>query len=99
LPDSDWRPIGWRYDLTVRIPDLFAERLSAAGGDIERKALEALALEEFRAGRLTEKELSQVLEFETRNEFDGFLKAHGVLENYTLADLERERQVFDRLGL
>jgi hypothetical protein len=86
-------------NVTLRIPDLFADRLSAAGGDIERKALEALALEEFRAGRLTKNELSQVLGFETLNEFDGFLKARGVLEDHTLADLERERQVFHRLGL
>jgi hypothetical protein len=81
-------------NVTLRIPDLIADRLAVTGGDIERTALE-----EFRAGRLTKKELSQVLGFDTLSEFDGFLKAHGVPENYSLADLERERQVFDRLGL
>jgi hypothetical protein len=86
-------------NVTLQIPDLIADRLSAAGDDIERTALEALALEEFRSGRLTKKELGQVLGFETINDFDGFLKAHGILENYTAADLERERRVFDRLGL
>lgn len=86
-------------NLTVRIPDQLATRLTEAGGDLERKALEALALEEYRAGRLTKKELRQVLGFETLNEFDGFLKAHNVFEDYTLADLARERQTLDRLGL
>jgi hypothetical protein len=86
-------------NLTVRIPDQLATRLTEAGGDLERKALEALALEEYRADRLTKKELRQVLGFETLNEFDGFLKAHGVFEDYTLDDLARERKAFDQLGL
>jgi hypothetical protein len=86
-------------NLTVRIPDDFAARLSAGGGDIERKALEALALEEYRGGRLTKPELRRLLGFEIRAELDGFLKEHGVFEPYTLADLERERQTLDRLGL
>ena len=36
-------------NLTVRIPDDLAARLTAAGADLERRALEALALEEFRS--------------------------------------------------
>jgi hypothetical protein len=28
-----------------------------------------------------------------------FLKGHGVYEDYTLADLDRERQALDRLGI
>ncbi len=86
-------------NLTVRIPDDFAERLGAGGADLERKALEALALEEYRAGRLTKKELRQTLGFEVLDEVDGFLKEHGMFDPYTMADLERERQALDRLGL
>ncbi|HEY6433884.1 MAG TPA: UPF0175 family protein [Acetobacteraceae bacterium] len=86
-------------NLTVRIPDHRAERLKAAGGDIERKALEALALEEYRAGRLSKKEPRQALDFDVLDEMDSFFKAHGVFEDYTPADLERERQTLDRLGL
>ena len=32
-------------ELTLRIPDDVAQKLSAAGGDLSRRALEALALE------------------------------------------------------
>ena len=85
-------------NLTVRSPDDLAARLGARG-DLERQALEALALEEYRAGRLTKPELRRLLGFEIRAELDGFLKAHGVFEPYTLADLERERQDLDRLGI
>jgi hypothetical protein len=84
-------------DLVLHIPDDFAEQLSA-GGDIEREALEALALESYRAGRLTKAELRRVLGIESRYELDGFLKAHDVYETYTLEDLERERSAFQRLG-
>lgn len=85
-------------NLVLHIPDDLAERLSAAG-DIERQALEALAAEAFRAGRLTKPELCRLLGFEVLDELDGFLKAHGVYEPYTLADFEREQKSLDRLGL
>jgi hypothetical protein len=85
-------------NVIVRIPDDLAERLGA-DGDVERQALEALALEAFRADRLSKAELRRMLGFATLNEMDGFLKAHGVFEPYTMADLEREREALDRLGL
>jgi hypothetical protein len=85
-------------NLTVHIPDDLAKRLGT-GRDLERKLLEALVAEEYRAGRLTKPEVCTALGFEVLDEFDGFLKAHGVFEPYTLADLERERQTLDRLGL
>lgn len=85
-------------ELTLHIPDDVARRLSAAGGDLSRRALEAFALEEHKAGRLTEAQLRQVLGFETRDELDGFLKAHEVWLNFTREDLERERAALRRLG-
>jgi hypothetical protein len=38
------------------------------------------------------------LGFECLDEFDGFLKAHGVYEDYTVADIEREVEDVLRLG-
>lgn len=85
-------------EVTLHIPDDVAERLTAAGKDLSRRALEALALEEYKAGRLTEAQLRQLLGFQTRHELDGFLKSHEVWLNYTLEDLERERAALRRLG-
>ena len=85
-------------DVTVHIPDDLARRLGTAG-EIERRALEALALEEFKLGHLTKPELRRLLGFGTRDAVDGFLKAHDLFEPYTLDDLERERQELQRLGL
>jgi hypothetical protein len=84
-------------DITVRIPDDLAERLSAAS-ELERRALEALALEEFKLGHLTKPELRRLLGFATREALDGFLKAHDVFEPYTLDDLERDREDLKNAG-
>jgi hypothetical protein len=85
--------------LTVQIPDDLSQRLTAGGGDLSRRALEAFALEEFKCGNLTKPELRQLLGYESRAALDGFLKAHGVFEEYTLDDLEQEMRDLSRLGL
>jgi hypothetical protein len=85
-------------DLTVQIPDSLAGRLSAFGGDLSRRALEALALEEYKSGHLTEAELQTLFGFGTRYKLDGFLKEHGVWVDYTLDDFHRELDSLERLG-
>ena len=85
-------------NLIVEIPDDVAQRLAAAGGDLSRRALEALALEEYKRGHLTTPELRRLLGFGTRDALDGFLKAHDVFEPYSLDDIERERRDLQRLG-
>jgi len=85
-------------NLIVEIPDDVAKRLAAAGGDLSRRALEALALEEYKRGHLTTPELRRLLGFGTRDALDGFLKAHDVFEPYSLDDVERERRDLRHLG-
>lgn len=85
-------------DVTVRIPDEIAVRLSTAGGDQSRRALEALALEEYRSDRLSKAELRALLGSETRYELDGFLKAHEIFEDYRIEDFEREQATLRKLG-
>jgi hypothetical protein len=85
-------------DLTLHIPDDLARRLGNPN-ELPRRALEAFALDEYRAGHLTRPELRRLLGFETRAELDVFLKARGVDESITAAELERDRQDLDRLGI
>lgn len=85
-------------NVTIAIPDELAARLGSSA-ELERRALEGLAVEEYRARRLTEFELQNLLGFETRYELDGFLKDRGVFHDYTAADLERERETLKQLGL
>jgi hypothetical protein len=85
-------------NVTVEIPDDLARRLSAAGADLSRRALEALAAEEYKRDRLTKPELQRLLGIETSFQVDEFLKAHDVWIEYTSEDAERERQSLQRLG-
>lgn len=84
-------------NLVLSIPDEIAESLGAEG--LERRALEAFAAQEYRAGRLESDELRRLLGFETRFEVDAFLKARGVEGDYSIADFEREMRDMDRLGV
>ena len=80
-------------DLIVHIPDDLAERLGTAG-ELERRALETLALEEFKLGNLTKPELRRMLGL-GRIELDGFLKKHQIWMEYDEQDLARERAALD----
>jgi hypothetical protein len=66
-------------EVTVRIPDDLAQRLGTAG-ELERRALEVLALEEYRLGRLTRPELRRLLGFGAGDALDGFLKTHDLFD-------------------
>src|ERR1700689_5273409 len=84
-------------NVTVQIPDDLAQRLSATGGDLSRRALEALAAQEYKHDRLTKPELQRLLAIETSFQLDEFLKAHDVWIEYTMEDAERERRSLERL--
>ncbi|HKN08740.1 MAG TPA: UPF0175 family protein [Pseudomonadota bacterium] len=84
-------------DVTIHIPDDLATRLGTAT-DLPRRVLEALAVEEFRLGRLTQPELRRLLGLATRQALDAFLKAHEVYSPYTVDDLDHDRDDLRRLG-
>lgn len=86
-------------NVTVLIPDDLAERLGLAGNDLARRALEAFAAEEYRAGRLTHPDIRRRLGFSTHAELDAFLKAREIYDSYDLSDFEQELADMDRLGL
>lgn len=94
-----WTEYGEKsMELTVQIPDELAGRMGSSASDISRRALEALALEEFKNGRLTKAELRRLIGFGTRYRLDGFLKSHGVYEDYTMEDFETDRNTLKQLG-
>jgi predicted HTH domain antitoxin len=82
----------------VEIPDDLAQRLTPEGQDPARAALEAVAIEGYRSGALTAYQTRRLLGFDTRYEFDGFLKKHHVWEHmYNLEDLEQDRQTIRQM--
>jgi len=78
-------------DILVRIPDDLARRLGTPG-EVERRALEALALEEYRIGHLTVPELQRLLGFATGRTLDGFLQGHHVPESAGADDATSSRR-------
>lgn len=81
--------------LILEIPEDIVLPLNEAGGDLSRRALESFALEEFKQGRISKPDLRKLLGFGTRWKLDGFLKEHGLYEDYTLEDFEQERRALE----
>jgi chromosome segregation and condensation protein ScpB len=85
--------------VTIALPDELSAALAGPGQDLSRTALEALALAAYRERKITTAQLRSLLGYETRLEVDAFLKEHGVDLEYTLEDLERDRETHRQLGL
>ena len=83
--------------VAVELPDDIAEKIEAGGRDLSRRALEAFVLEELKAGRITEPELGRMLGL-ARLQIDGFLKAHGVDDDITIEDVDRDIADLKSLG-
>jgi hypothetical protein len=83
--------------VTLDLPDKLS-RFLAASGDVERAALEAIALQAYREEKLSTAELRQLLGYRTRLQVHAFLKAHRVPLQYGLADLDRDRQAGDAIA-
>ena len=81
--------------ITLDLPEDIAAHLAAKGENLSRAALEALALEEYRAQKLSTAQLRRLLGYHTRTEVHAFLKQHGVYLHYTQEDLEHDRQAGD----
>lgn len=83
-------------EVTLHIPDDIAKRLFAAGGDVSRRALEALALEGYREQALTLYQVSEMLGL-SRVETEDFLGRRNVpVAAISDDDLDREAGLFDK---
>jgi hypothetical protein len=87
-------------EVGVHIPDDIVEDIRKANGqDIARHVLEAYALWAYQHGEIGGGQLRRLLGFATRDEVDQFLADHQATHNYTLADLEHDRDTTRHLGL
>jgi predicted HTH domain antitoxin len=85
--------------VTLDLPDDISAALEGRWPDLPRQALEALAVEAYRTGALTEGQVRRLLQFETRLEVHALLKAHGVPLRYTVADFEDDMTAHREVGL
>jgi predicted HTH domain antitoxin len=84
-------------EITVTIPDELARQIIPEGLDPSRQALEDMAVEAYRAHRLTGAQLRRLLGIPSRYELEAFLKKRGVWLEYTLEDFRREGEITARL--
>lgn len=83
--------------VTLDIPDTLAAQLRADGKDPARAALEALAIEGYRTGRLSEAEVRRFLQLETRMEVHALLAEHDIPLHYTEEHLRQDIAASDKL--
>lgn len=81
--------------ITLELPEDIAAHLAAMGENLSRAALEAFALEEYRARKLSTAQLRRLLGYHARTQVHSFLKERGVYLQYTQDELEHDRRAGD----
>ena len=76
-------------EVTVKLPDNVARSFGETAADISRHLLEQAAIESYRDGRLSHRQVGAMLALDYW-ETERFLQDRGVPLNYTLADLESD---------
>jgi predicted HTH domain antitoxin len=84
--------------ITVELPDEIARRLSAWQPDLSRAVLEATAIEAVRDGVISAGKAAEMLGV-SRDAMDGILKRAEVYLDYTVEEVERDRETHRRLGI
>ena len=74
-------------DVHIDVPEEVARQFTAESGGIARAAVEALAAEGVRSGKLTVSQARQLLGIRSRYEMDGFLKARGLFLSDTMEQI------------
>lgn len=86
-------------EVIVDLPDDIVHALEGRWPDVNRQALEAIAVEGYRTGALTENQVQRLLELESRFEVHALLKEHRVPFQYTASDLEDDLRAHRELGI
>jgi hypothetical protein len=76
--------------VTLEVPEDLAPLLGENPAGLSRAALEALALEGLRSGKISVAQARRLLGIRSRYEMDGFLKAHEIFLPLTVEDVERD---------
>jgi len=83
-------------EITIKLPDLLARTLGPTAEARARRLTEDVALEEYRAGRLSQRQVAEVLGLDYW-QTERFLIERNVALNYSVADLEADRATLDEV--
>ena len=85
--------------VTIELPDDVSAALKGRWDDVPRRSLEAIAVEGYRTGALTETQVRRLLQLETRFQVHALLKEHHVSLRYTETDFEDDLHAQRELGV
>jgi predicted HTH domain antitoxin len=85
--------------VTIQLPDDISAALAERWNDVPRRSLEAIAVEAYRTGVLSESQVRRLLGLESRFQVHALLKDHNVPLQYSAADLEDDLQTQRELGI
>lgn len=85
--------------VTIQLPADILAALAEQWDNVPRRSLEAIAVEGYRSGALTETQVRRLLELDTRFQVHALLKEHQVPLQYTAADLEDDLTAHRDLGI
>jgi predicted HTH domain antitoxin len=85
--------------VTIELPEDVLAALKGRWDDVPRRSLEAIAVEGYRTGALTETQVRRLLQLETRLQVHALLKEHHVPLQYTEADLEDDLRAHCEIGV
>ena len=85
--------------VTVDVPDDILKALQGRWSDVGRHSLEAIAVEGYRTGALTESQVRRLLGLESRFEVHALLKQHRVPLQYSESDLEEDMRALREIDV
>lgn len=84
-------------DVCIEVPEYIVHRMQTRWSDLSRGMLEALAIEAYRGGVITEAEVQSMLKLPSRWSVDGFLKDAQAYIDYTEIDLQEDIDAIRKL--
>jgi hypothetical protein len=85
--------------VTIDLPDDISEARKGQWPDLPQHAREAVAIEGYRTGGLTESQVRRLLGLDSRFAVHAILKDHGVALRYTESDLQDDLTAHRELGI
>lgn len=85
--------------ITVQLPDEIEQQLRAHFPDIERRVAEGYAVEAYRRGDLSSRQVGQLLGFADRAQTERFLSERQAFPNYGPEDFAEDIQALKDLNL
>ena len=85
--------------VTIQLPEDISAALEQQWDDVPRRSLEAVAVEGYRTGALTESQVRRLLQLDTRFQVHALLKEHHIPLQYTSADVEDDLRAHRELGI